>query len=79
MKCANLVCNRGIGLVSHRRGLFGKQRYCSRNCCNAFPVDLWKRSQQELRVMTYFEWLFSQPIEKPQQKLMPARVRIKAR
>lgn len=79
MKCSNPNCNRGIGLVSHRRGSFSTQRCCSRNCRDAFPTDLLKQSQQEPRAMTYFEWLFSQPTYKPQQKLMPAHVRIKAR
>jgi hypothetical protein len=79
MKCSNPNCNRGIGLVSRRRGWFSKQRYCSRNCRDAFLADLPKQSRQEPRAMTYFEWLFSQPIENPQQQLMPARIRIKAR
>jgi len=79
MKCANPHCNRGIGLVSHRRRWLTKQRYCSRNCRDAFPADLPKRSRQELRAMTYFEWLFSQPIDKPQQQLMPALVHTRAR
>jgi hypothetical protein len=77
MKCGNPFCNRGIGLVSYRRELFSKQRYCSRNCRDAFVADLSKQSLQKLRTMTYFGWLFAQPIEKPQ--LTPARVRIRAR
>jgi hypothetical protein len=32
MKCAHPACNRGIGLVSHRRGWFGSRLYCSRAC-----------------------------------------------
>ena len=79
MKCSNPKCNRGIGLVSHRRGWFSKQRYCSRNCRDAFLADVPKQSQQEARAMTYFEWLFSQPIDKPQQQLMPALIRTRAR
>jgi hypothetical protein len=79
MKCSNPDCNRGIGLVSHRHGWFGKQRYCSRNCRDAFQADLPKRSRQEPRAMTYFEWLFSQPIDKPRQQLMPALIRTRAR
>ena len=77
MKCANPDCNRGIGLVSHRRGWFSKQRYCSRNCRDAFPADLSKQSRQKLRATTYFEWLFLQPIEKPRQKLMPEHIRVR--
>ena len=79
MKCANPACNRGIGLVSHRRGWFRKRRYCSRNCRDAFLADLPKQWRQESRAVTYFDWLFSKPIEKPQRKLMPACVRIRAR
>jgi hypothetical protein len=79
MKCSNPNCHRGIGLVSHRRGWFSKQRYCSRNCRDALPADLQKRSQQKLRAITYFEWLFSRPIDKPQQQLMPALIRKRAR
>jgi hypothetical protein len=79
MKCSNPDCNRGIGLVSHRRAWFSKQRYCSRNCRDAFLADVPKQSRQELRAMTYFEWLFSQPIDKPQQQLVPALIRTRAR
>jgi len=36
MKCSNPACNRGIGLVSYRRGwLFGDGPYCSKHCRNA--------------------------------------------
>ena len=41
MKCSNPVCNRGIGLVSYRRGwLFSDGRYCSKHCRNALVADL---------------------------------------
>jgi hypothetical protein len=53
MKCSNPSCTRGIGLVSHQRGWFSEQRYCSRNCRDAFLADLTKQSRQELRAMTY--------------------------
>jgi hypothetical protein len=79
MKCSNPNCNHRIGLVSHRRGWFSKQRYCSRNCRDAFLADLPKRSRQELCAMTYVEWLFSQPIDRPRQQLMPALIRTRAR
>jgi hypothetical protein len=75
MKCSNPYCNRGIGLVAHRRGWFGKRRYCSRNCRYAVVADLPKRSHQKQSASTYFEWLFLQPIENPPQKLMPAVIR----
>jgi hypothetical protein len=56
MKCSNPNCNRGIGLVSHRRGWYSKQRYCSRNCRDAFQADLPKQvAARAARAMTYFE------------------------
>jgi len=73
MKCSNPYCNRGIGLLAHRRGWFSRQRYCSRNCRYSFVAVLPKLSHQEQSASTYFEW------GNPQQKLMPAFVRIKAR
>jgi hypothetical protein len=79
MKCSNPYCNRGIGLVAYRRSWFSKRRYCSKNCRYAFVTDLPKRSHQKQSALTYFEWLFLQPIENPPQKLMPATIRIKAR
>ena len=40
MKCSNPVCNRGIGLVSYRRGwLFSDGLYCSTHCRNALVAD----------------------------------------
>ena len=39
MKCAHPTCNRGIGLASHRRGWFGKRRYCSRTCCDNHAAE----------------------------------------
>ena len=75
MRCSNPSCNRGIGLVAHRRW-FSKRRYCSRSCRDAFVADLPKRSRQEPIALTYFEWVFLQP---PPQKLMPAATRLKAR
>jgi hypothetical protein len=79
MRCSNPYCNRGIGLLAHRRGWFPRRRYCSRNCHYAFVAGLPKRSYQEQSASTYFEWLFLQPVEKPQPKLMPAVVRVRAR
>ena len=60
-KCSNPNCNRGIGLIRYRRSWFSKQRYCSRNCCDAFVADVPKQ-QQKRSATSYFEWLFLQPI-----------------
>jgi hypothetical protein len=79
MKCSNPDCIRGIGLVAHQRGWFTKRRYCSRSCRDAFVADRPRRPRQERIATTYFEWLFLQQTTTPQQKLMPAFNRIKAR
>ena len=77
MKCSNPDCNRGIGLVAYRRGLFGKGRYCSRQCRDTFVPTQPKRPQPEPNGMTYFEWLFLQPIENPRPVLVPVRARVR--
>jgi len=74
MKCSNPACNRGIGLVVHRRGWVSKRRYCSQLCLADAP-----KLQQRRSVPTYFEWLFLQPIENPQLRLKAAVVRTKLR
>jgi hypothetical protein len=78
MKCSNPNCNRGIGLVSHRR-VFGKRHYCSRKCRDTFVADLTKVSLQQESAMTFFEWLFSQPVGKSRNRLVPAAIRRKVR
>ena len=78
MKCSNPDCNRGVGLVAHRRGWFSKRRYCSKLCRNAFVADAPKL-QQRRSVPTYFKWLFLQPIENPRLRLKAAVVRTKRR
>ena len=70
MKCSNPDCNRGIGLVSHRRGWFDKQRYCSKQCRDRVTSQIHaRRSSHQRRATSYFEWLFSQPIGRPQPRL----------
>jgi hypothetical protein len=77
MKCSNPDCRRGIGLVAYRRGLFGKGRYCSRQCRDTFVPAQRKHPQQEQNATTYFEWLFLHPIENPRPVLMPVRARVR--
>ena len=79
MKCANLDCKRGIGLVAHRHGWSGKRLYCSKKCRDGFVFELAKRKQAERRAATYFEWLFTQPLGHQQPKLMPAVIRTRTR
>jgi len=80
MKCANPTCHHGIGLVSYRRGFFGKRPYCSKKCRDQFVAEriapvVAKRSRAE----TYFESLFAPPIAQPQPNLALATVRVRAR
>jgi hypothetical protein len=69
MKCSNPNCNRGIGLVRYRRGWFSKQRYCSKNCCDAFVADVPKQQQKPqcsvlLRVACFTtDWEFATKID----------------
>jgi hypothetical protein len=79
MKCSNPECNRGIGLVSHQRGWFGKQCYCSRRCRDAFRVEQPKLSARERIPGSYLEWLLSQPTGNSQPKLAGAMARVWAR
>jgi hypothetical protein len=73
MKCANPICNHSIGLVSHRRGLFGKRPYCSKECRDR--VAFAPPPKRE-RATTYFEWLFMQPVNlQPRMAVAAARVR----
>ena len=64
MKCSNPDCNHGIGLLSHRRGWVERRRYGSKQCRDRYLIGPPKRSHQERYAMTYFDWLFLQPIEK---------------
>jgi hypothetical protein len=42
MQCANPNCDRGIGLVSYRRGWLHKRRFCSKRCRDDFNFErLW--------------------------------------
>ena len=77
MKCSNPDCNRGIGLVAYRRSWFSKRHYCSKRCRDTYVADAPKE-QQKRSAKTYFERLFSQPIEYAPLKLKPAVVRTNA-
>ena len=76
MKCSNPDCNRGIGLVHHRRGWFSKRLYCSKLCRDSFVAHALKSVRQDQpAARTYFEWLFLEPIEMSQPKRIPAVIR----
>jgi hypothetical protein len=79
MKCANPNCNRGIGLVSHRRSWLDKHRYCSKGCRDRVTsqVNKQRRLRHTRDVASYFEWLFSLPITSPELRPVQAGVRVK--
>ena len=59
MKCAHPMCQRGIGLVSHRRGWFGKRLYCSRACRDNYAAELRpSRPQRPSFKPSLFDQLF---------------------
>ena len=77
MKCANPACNHGIGLVSYRRGLFAKQRYCSKQCRDHVAVESKQRMRKQPRAATYVEWLFMQPAAPMRPKLAVATAHVR--
>jgi hypothetical protein len=80
MKCSSPACNHSIGLVSYRRGFFGKRPYCSKTCRDNFVAERVAPPQSKRpRAETYFEFLFAQPIAHPQPQLAYAAVRVRAR
>jgi len=79
MKCANPTCHHGIGLVSYRRGFFGKRPYCSKKCRDHFVAErVAPLRSKPSRAETYFEWLFAQPVNL-QPRMAVATVRVRAR
>jgi hypothetical protein len=61
--------------LPHRRGLFGKRPYCSKQCRDDFAVAPATKCE---RATTYFEWLFMQPATL-QPRMAVAAVRLSAR
>jgi hypothetical protein len=77
MKCSNPDCGHGIGLVSHRRSWFDKQRYCSKRCLDAVTSQITERRSSIQRLpLSYFEWLLSQPTGRPQPTPSQLGVRV---
>jgi hypothetical protein len=74
MKCSHPMCNRGIGLVSHRRA-FGKRLYCSRRCRDTYAAALPQSKPRLPADARLFAWLFV-PMNVPaHRRLAPATVR----
>ncbi len=59
MKCAHPMCNRGIGLVSHRRGWFGQRLYCSRDRRDNYAAEQRQPRPPRPAAPSLFELLFA--------------------
>jgi hypothetical protein len=60
MKCGHPMCQRGIGLVSHRRGWFGKRLYCSRACRDTYVAEVRPSRATRSFEPSLFELLLAQ-------------------
>jgi|HubBroStandDraft_6_1064221.scaffolds.fasta_scaffold975146_2 hypothetical protein len=58
MKCSHPMCNRGVGLVSHR-GWFGKGLYCSRRCRDNYATAQTRPKPPLSADARLFAWLFA--------------------
>ena len=80
MKCAHPTCQRGIGLVSHRRSWLGKRLYCSRVCRDDYVAEARPPRVARPFEPSLFELLLAQA--KAPARLVPAgagAMRAKAR
>ena len=59
MKCAHPMCNRSIGLVSHRRGWYGKRLYCSRACRDNYAGEQSRPRPPRSSEPSLFDLLFA--------------------
>jgi hypothetical protein len=76
MNCSHPLCNRPIGLVSHRRW-FGKGIYCSRRCRDNYaPTRPTAPLSADAKL---FAWLFAPQGAQGPAPLAPALVRVRAR
>jgi hypothetical protein len=77
MKCSHPMCNRAIGLVSHRRW-FDKGLYCSRRCRNNYaaarPTPMPLPADAKL-----FAWLLAPARVHAPRALVPVSVRGRVR
>jgi hypothetical protein len=78
MKCSHPMCDRGIGLVSHRRW-FGGGLYCSRRCRDNYTATPTKTSPSQSADARLFAWLLAPLNARARQSLAPATVRVRAR
>ena len=79
MRCANPMCNRGIGLVSHRLGAFDKRYACSKECRTAVVADI-KRARYLAWRHAVVSWLAAYLLPQAREaRPLPARLRLPMR
>ena len=79
MKCAHPTCHRGIGLVSHRRGWFRKQLYCSRACRDNHTAELRQPRPSRQPRSSFEPSLFEQLFVPAEARVWPCPTRPLAR
>ncbi len=77
MKCAHPMCNRGIGLVSHRRGWFDTRLYCSKACRRNYAAGARNSPLSPASDTSLFALLFALP--GPHRDPVPVPARRRAR
>lgn len=77
MKCSHPMCNRAIGLVSHRRW-FEKGLYCSRRCRDNYTAAP-RTSLPSPADAKLFAWLLAPAHAQASGRLVPLSVRVRAR
>jgi hypothetical protein len=79
MRCANPICNRGIGLVSHRLGPFDKRYACSTKCRAELVAEI-KRARYLAWRHAVVSWLAAHVLPQPHDpRPQPAPVRLRIR
>ena len=78
MKCSHPICNRAVGLVSHRRWL-DQGRYCSRRCRDNYAAPRSKLAAPRSDDARLFAWLFAPSGAHAGAPLARATVRGRAR
>ena len=78
MICAHPGCNRGIGLVSHRRW-FSNRLYCSKACCYDYVTQPREARTEAPRDEGFFATLFALPSAPANPASARALVRVRTR
>ena len=76
-KCAHPACNRGIGLLSHRRW-FSNRLYCSKACCQSYVTPA-RAQRTEAPRDGFLAALFALPRAHANPAPAPALVRVRTR